>query len=151
MTSFENVVVIARPREEVFAFLADLENVPRWNPAIEVTWKTSPSAVGVGTTYRQVRSAPKRSEETIEITAFEPPYRLMIEGEIGPFRAQVGYMLEVDPDHTEATRLTNWVELDPPSIISALVVPLAASQIKAAVASNLESLKRILEDTGHRG
>jgi hypothetical protein len=60
-------------------------------------------------------------------------------------------MLEVDPDHTEATRLTNWVELDPPSIISALVVPLAASQIKAAVASNLESLKRILEDTGHRG
>jgi Polyketide cyclase / dehydrase and lipid transport len=149
MTSFENVVVIARSREDVFSFLADLENVPRWNPAIEATRKTSPSAVGVGTTYRQMRSVPKRSEETIEITSFEPPRQLMIEGQIGPFRAQVGYMLEVDADDAEATRLTNWVELQPPSIISALVVPLAASQIKVAVASNLETLKRILEDSRH--
>ena len=150
MTSFDNIIVIARPREEVFAFLADLENVPRWNPAVEVTWKTSPSAVGVGTTYRQVRTAPRRSEEMIEITSFEPPRQLMIEGQIGPFRAQVGYMLEVDADDAEATRLTNWVELEPPSIISAIVVPLVASQIKVAVASNLESLKRLLEDTSHR-
>jgi uncharacterized protein YndB with AHSA1/START domain len=153
MTSFENVMVIARPREEVFAFLADLENVPRWNPAIEVTWKTSPSAVGVGTTYRQVRTAPRRSEETVEITEFEPPRRLMVEGRIGPFQAQVGYMLEVVAEagaEGEATRLTNWVELEPPSIISALVVPLAASQIRASAATNLETLKRILEDAGHR-
>jgi Polyketide cyclase / dehydrase and lipid transport len=152
MTSFDNVVVIARPREEVFAFLADLENVPTWNPAIEVTWKTSSSAVGVGTTYRQVRAWPKRNEETIEVTVFEPPHRLMVEGQIGPFRAQVGYMLEVDAEAgvgTEATRLTNWVELEPPSIISALVVPMAASQIKTSVASNLETLKRILEDSLH--
>ena len=152
MTSFENVVVIERPREDVFAFLADLENVPRWNPAIEVTWKTSPSAVGVGTTYRQVRSWPRRNEEMIEVTAFEPPHRLTVEGQIGPFRAQVGYMLEVDAEASagqEATRLTNWVELEPPSIISALVVPLAASQIRTSVASNLEVLKQVLEDPGH--
>lgn len=32
MTSFENVVMIGRPRDEAFAFLADLENVPPWNP-----------------------------------------------------------------------------------------------------------------------
>lgn len=146
MTGFENVVVIERPRDEVFAFLADFENVPRWNPAIEVTWKTSPSSVGVGSTYRQVRVAPKRSEESFEVTGFDPPRRLLIEGQIGHFRAQIGYSLE---KAAEATRLTNWVELEPPSIISLVVVPLAASQIRAAVASNLELLKQILEDTGH--
>jgi hypothetical protein len=27
--------MIGRPQDEVFAFLADLENDPRWNPAIE--------------------------------------------------------------------------------------------------------------------
>lgn len=143
MTSFENVVVIRRSREEVFAFLADLENVPRWNPAIEGTMKTSRGLVGVGTTYRQVRSAPKRGEESFEVIAFDPPRRFMIEGEIGSFRARIGYALEVVP---EATRLTNWVELEPSSIISRVMVPLAASQIRAAVASNLERLKQLLED-----
>ena len=46
-TSFENVVEIRLPREEVFAFLSDLENVPRWNAAIEVTRKSSPGSVGL--------------------------------------------------------------------------------------------------------
>ena len=143
MTSFENVIVIERPREEVFTFLADLENVPRWNPAIEVTLKTSPASVGVGTTYRQVRSVPRRREERFEITGFDPPRRLLIEGDVGSFRARIGYSFETV---AEATRLTNWVELEPSSIISRVMVPLAASQIRASVASNLERLKRLLED-----
>jgi len=142
-TYVENVTRIERSREEVFAFLADLENMPRWDPAIQVVWKTSPSSVGVGTTYRQIRSGPERSEEVLEVTTFDPPRRLIIEGEIGPFRARFGFALEVA---AEATRLTNWVELDPPAIISRVVVPLAASQIKAAVGSNLERLQRILEE-----
>jgi uncharacterized membrane protein len=147
MTTYvENVIRIERPREEVFAFLADLENLPSWDPAIETTRKTSPSSVGVGTTYRQIRSAPERTEETLEVTTFDPPRRLIVDGEIGPFRARIGFALEVA---AEATRLTNWVELEPPSVISQVVVPLAASQIKAAIASNLERLKRILEDTQH--
>jgi uncharacterized membrane protein len=28
--TFENTVMIARPIEDVFAFLSDLENVPKW-------------------------------------------------------------------------------------------------------------------------
>lgn len=141
-TSFENVVEIHRPREEVFAFLADFENVPRWNPAIEATRKTSPGAVGVGTTYRQVRRSPRKIDEEFEVAVFDPPRRLMIDGEIGPFRAEIGYALE---KVAEGTRLTNSVELQPRSIISRFMVPLAASQIEASVASNLELLKRILE------
>jgi hypothetical protein len=145
-TYLENVIRIELPREEVFAFLADLENTPFWDPAIEVIWKTSPSSVGVGTTYRQIRSAPERIEQILEVITFDPPRRLIVEGEIGHFRARIGYALEVA---AEATRLTNWVELDPPSTISRVVVPVAASQIKASVASNLDRLKRTLEDTRH--
>jgi carbon monoxide dehydrogenase subunit G len=141
-TSFENVVEIRRPREEVFAFLADLENVPRWNPAIEATRKTSPGSVGVGTLYRQVRVSPRRVDEEFEVAVFDPPRRLMIEGDIGSFRAEIGYALEQVP---EGTRLTNEVELQPLSIISRVMVPLAASQIEASVASNLDLLKAILE------
>ena len=140
--SFENSVTIQRPVEDVFAFLADFENVPRWNHAIESTTKTSPGPVGVGSTFRQIRSEPRRSEEGIEVTAFEPTGRLAIEGEIGPFLARVGYRIEPVGG---ATLLTNLVELEPTSAASRLLAPLAGSRIKAAVAANLEELKRILE------
>jgi hypothetical protein len=56
VTTFENTVLIARPIEDVFAFLSDLENVPKWNYAIVETRKVSEGPIGVGTTYQQVRS-----------------------------------------------------------------------------------------------
>jgi uncharacterized protein YndB with AHSA1/START domain len=33
MPTFENTVTIQKPAEEVFAFLADFENIPAWNEA----------------------------------------------------------------------------------------------------------------------
>jgi uncharacterized protein YndB with AHSA1/START domain len=142
MKAFENTVTIRRPAEEVFAFLTDFENVPLWNYAIDETRKTSPGPVGVGTTYRQVRSVPSRSVEEFEVTTFNPPRRVEIQGAIGPFQARIRYALDA---MGEATKLTNAVELTPSSIASTLLGPLAVQRVKAAVASNLEVLKRVLE------
>jgi hypothetical protein len=112
MATFQNTVTIRRPVEDVFAFLADFENVPRWNKAILRTRKTSPGPVGVGTTYRQVRTVPSTSEEGFEVTGFEPPRRLEVHGDIGPFAATIGYLLAPMGD---STQLTNAVELAPSS------------------------------------
>ena len=94
MATFENTVTIQRPAEEVFAFLADFENIPKWNYAIEETRKASAGPVGVGTRYRQIRSVPSRSAEGFEVTVFEPARRLGIDGQIGPFAARISYLLE---------------------------------------------------------
>ena len=142
METFENTVTIRRPPEEVFAFLADFENVPRWNHAIESTRKTSAGPVGVGSTYRQIRSQPRRSEEGLEVTVFEPTAHLGVEGEIGPFHARLDYRLEPIEG---GTRLLNGVELEAASAVSKLLAPLAGSRVEAAVAENLDTLRRILE------
>jgi transposase len=63
MATFQNTVTIARPTNEVFAFLADFGNIPAWNYAIARTIQTSPGQAGVGATYRQTRTIPRRSEE----------------------------------------------------------------------------------------
>ncbi len=55
MATFENTVRIRRPIEEVFGFLSQFENVPKWNYAIVETRMVSEGPVGVGTIYRQVR------------------------------------------------------------------------------------------------
>ena len=46
MQTFENTVTIQRPAGEVFAFLADFENIPKWNYAIEDTTKFPPGPSG---------------------------------------------------------------------------------------------------------
>jgi hypothetical protein len=93
MATFQNTVTIRRAIEDVFAFLADFENVPTWNYAIVETKKTSPGPVGMGTTYRQLRSIPDGSEEGFEVTAFEPSSRLEVHGNIGHFIATISYLL----------------------------------------------------------
>jgi Polyketide cyclase / dehydrase and lipid transport len=142
MATFQNTVTIRRPVEDVFGFLADFENIPTWNYAILQTEKTSPGPVGVGTTYRQIRSLPSRSEEGFEVTAFEPTSRLEIHGEIGPFTATISYLLVPLGD---GTCLTNTVDLQPASGALRLLAPLAASRVKTAVAANLDTLKQLLE------
>ena len=142
MATFENTVTIQRPVKDVFAFLADFENLPTWNYAIVETKKTSPGPVGVGTTYRQLRSIPSRSEEGFQVTAFEPTSRLEVHGDIGPFTATISYLLA--PTNA-GTRLTNAVDFQPASGALRLLAPLAASRVKTAVAANLDTLKQLLE------
>jgi uncharacterized protein YndB with AHSA1/START domain len=141
MPTFDNTVTIHRPADDVFAFLADFENIPRWNYAIEETRKTSAGPVGVGTTYRQTRSIPSRQAEGFEVTIFEPVRRLAIRGQIGPFQATLSYRLESAGD---ATTIVNTVQLKA-SAATRLIAPLATPGIKGAVAQNLDALKLILE------
>lgn len=142
MAAFVNTVIIDRPAAEVFAFLADFRNLPAWNYAIQETIKTSPGPVGVGSTYRQVRSVPRRSEEGFVVTVFEPVSRVEIQGQLGPFWTRASYLLE---PAGRATRLVNEMNIEAPSALRRLVASLAVSQVKVAVAGNLTELKRILE------
>ena len=141
MATFENTLLIRRPIEDVFAFLADFENLPRWNYAIVKTHKLSQGPVGVGTIYQQVRSVPSRSEERFEVTAYNPPRQLQIQGRLGPFPSRLAYALDVVP---EGTRITNAVELElrgPGRLLGRVAVP----RVRDAVAANLQKLKDLLE------
>jgi uncharacterized protein YndB with AHSA1/START domain len=139
--NFSNSVTINRRPAEVFAFLAQFDNVPRWNYAISETRKLTAGPPDVGAVYRQTRTLPTRSEETFEVTEFEPDRRLSIRGALGPFRGEITYLLEPTGN---ATALTNTMNLKPSGPMR-LVAPLAASRVKSAVAANLDTLKQILE------
>jgi Polyketide cyclase / dehydrase and lipid transport len=142
MAAFHNTVTIARPTDEVFAFLADFSHIPAWNYAITRTVQTSPGPARVGATYRQTRAIPRHTEEAFEVTDFAPPSQLAIKGQIGPFDATSSYLLQ---PAAGGTRLTNDVELAPSSALLRPFGPLAIPRVKAAVARNLGTLKQLLE------
>jgi Polyketide cyclase / dehydrase and lipid transport len=45
-------VVIARPVDEVFAFVSDARNRPSWDDSVQSEELTSPEPIGVGSTVR---------------------------------------------------------------------------------------------------
>lgn len=138
---FTNTITIDRPADAVFAYLADLENLPRWNYAIGETRKITSGPVGVGSRYLQTRTIPAHSEETLEVTEFAPDAGLSVRGTLNSLPARISYTLRANGN---ATTLTNTIELQPPRHL-ALVAPIALRPIKSAVAANLAVLQEILE------
>jgi uncharacterized protein YndB with AHSA1/START domain len=74
---FEATVVIDRPIEEVFAFLADGENDPKFSPRVLEIAKTTEGPARVGTVYAStVKDAGMKTKREFKFTAFEPPTRI---------------------------------------------------------------------------
>ncbi len=138
MMKFENVIEIDRPVDEVFAFVADFENVPRWNYFVTDVSKTSEGSIGAGTTFHQVR---KIDQQDYRITEYEPPHRVTVETLPGSTPSfEMRYTFEGDG---ERTRLIDAWELDLGR--SPLLQLLGKGRVKSAVAENLGKLKELLE------
>jgi uncharacterized protein YndB with AHSA1/START domain len=74
---FEATVVIDRPIEEVFAFLADGENDPKFSPRVLEIAKTTDGRPGVGTVFAStVKDAGVKTQREFKLTEFEPPTRI---------------------------------------------------------------------------
>jgi uncharacterized protein YndB with AHSA1/START domain len=70
-------VVIDRPIEEVFAFLADGENDRKFSPRVLEIAKTTEGPTGVGTVYAStVKDAGVKTKREFKITEFEQPTRI---------------------------------------------------------------------------
>ena len=69
---FEGTTVIDRPIEDVFAFLSDGTNDPKFSPRVLEIRKTTDGPVGVGTVYAStVKDAGVKTSREFEITEFE--------------------------------------------------------------------------------
>jgi uncharacterized protein YndB with AHSA1/START domain len=74
---FGATVVINRPIEEVFAFLADGENDPKFSSRVIEIAKTTDGPPGVGTIYAStVKDAGVKTKREFKLTEFDPPTRI---------------------------------------------------------------------------
>ena len=73
----EGEIVINRPVDEVFDFVADECNEPRYNPHMLRAEQISEGATGLGTRFRtELRTMGRTMPMIVEFTAFERPRRL---------------------------------------------------------------------------
>jgi uncharacterized protein YndB with AHSA1/START domain len=74
---FRATVVIDRPIDDVFAFLADGENDPKFSPRVLQIAKTTDGPPAVGTVYAStVKDAGMKTKREFKLTEFEPPTRI---------------------------------------------------------------------------
>jgi uncharacterized protein YndB with AHSA1/START domain len=144
---FDATVVIDRPIEEVFAFLADGENDPKFSPRVLEIAKTTDGPTGVGTVYKStVKDAGVKTQREFKITEFDPPTRIRWT-ELSKNMISVpegGYDLAPDGDGTRVT-LHNVFEGHG---FGKLITPLALRSARKGADDFGRSIKAAVEGSG---
>ena len=142
---------IARPREEVWAFVSDLRRLPEWIEEFEEVVQESPGAMAVGSRFRYTISPAHRSA-TLEIVELQPGRRLAWDGPPLPWRggaARPRGFFEVAEAGPGRTRLL--VRYQPElSGTMALMRPLLSRWLRRQRTADGQRLKRLLESGGNR-
>jgi uncharacterized membrane protein len=135
---FENTIAIERPIDEVFVFLSDFENIPKWNYYVLEVRQLSESPIGIGTIYHQVR---KTDEQDFHIIEFEPNNTVALKTlpQSSPSFERRFTLYE----EGETTRIRDQWKLDTGR--PALLERLARGRVKSAVSENLSKLKELLQ------
>jgi uncharacterized membrane protein len=140
------VIAVARPREEVAAYLRDPGNDPRWIGGLRSARLVTEPPVGVGSQVERVASfLGRRIEYVNEITELTGT-RLAMRSVRSPFPMRVTYGFD---DAGGATEVSVRVEGDA-SRLYRLADPLMAWLVRRSVRRDLRTLKRVLEDGAGR-
>lgn len=134
-------VMIHRPPDEVFAFLAEIRNMPSWQPNVHEVVHTSDGDVGKGSTFHV--TGPSYSARS-RITRFEPPKSLALTTTFLFGKGEIAYELEpVDGE----TRLHGTVTVKL-GMLAGAIAPRAELLRRGEdeVETSLSNVKRMLED-----
>ena len=140
-------IMISRSPGDVFAFVADLNNIPIWQSEVVTSKVITPGPTQVGTRFTEdVRMGPTRTTATCEVTEFAP-------GALMGFKAmspRMDYLGRLTVEGvTGGTKLTmegsaqmkGWWRL---------MQPLMRSEAKSGMRKELEAVKAALEgDSRH--
>jgi uncharacterized membrane protein len=141
MPSASNEIVIARPPDEVFEFLANPENDPQWRKGVLDLKHVS--GEGVAARYAQGVKGPggRRIAADIEITELEPGRVVAFRTVSGPVRPRGRYVLAATDG---GTRVRFELEAEVGGL-KRLMAPMVQKTMNAEV-SHLEELKQVLEE-----
>jgi uncharacterized protein YndB with AHSA1/START domain len=139
LLEFSNKLEIRRPIAEVFQFLSNFENMPKWNYFVVNVKKISDGPVGINTAFRQKR---KTDSQEYKIVEYEPNKRVAIEFQPPSVKLTMRFTLKSSHNDNDTVVVDEW-KFD--TGIPALFARIGITSVKAAVAENLVKLKQLLE------
>ena len=143
MPHAENSVTIAKPIDQVFRYVADGLNNPKWRGSeISISLKSG-NAGTVGAVYAQTMPGPggRGIPADYELTEVVPNQTIVFHVVAGPARPVGTYTFSEVPGGTLVRFALSW---EPKGLMQKLMAPMVAKQMPKEVAA-LEGLKRTLE------
>jgi uncharacterized membrane protein len=135
---FQNVIEIEASIDDVFDFVSDMRNIPKWNYFVTKVTQENGEGPERGARYHQTR---KTDSQRYEMIHFEPGTSLTIKTIPGASpRFERHLRFEAVPS---GTRLSD--EMSLPTGYPGILERLAVGRIRRAVAENLGKLKELLE------
>ena len=137
---------IERPAGDVFAFVSNFENNPRWQRGMRSCRWTSAPPHGVGSTYDQVaRFLGKEIVSSFEVVEHDPGRRVKITSTAGPF--PITETRVVAPRGERGATVTAVVEGDASGFFR-LAAPVLRLLVERSVRGDYGRLKDLLEEGG---
>jgi uncharacterized membrane protein len=147
MAPITHSIEIARPPEEVFAYIDQLDRHGEWQGTIISTKLETEGPTRVGSRATNKRKVPGGTQDvTYEITEHDPPRKASFKGTNGPVRP-VG-TVTVEPAGDGRSRVTLELDLRGHGFVGPLVAMLARSQARKQVPQDHQRLKERLESGG---
>jgi uncharacterized protein YndB with AHSA1/START domain len=145
MLKVEQSVVIDKPVEQVWSFLTDFQNTPKWDIGVLETRQTSEGPAGLGTTFENIGPFLGRSAvREYKVTEYEPNRRVTVKL-ITPAKfvkqAEVSYTFEPVKNGTKLS-FTGGIEFGG---FFKLIQPILLQRAKKDGQGDLENLKRLME------
>lgn len=143
MISVEGTMLIHRPSLDVWSFMAEVSNAPKWDTGILEAVQTSSGPAGVGMTVRAMSTLGGRGEVLdLVVTEYEPGRTLGWRFDVKAGRVQVHYGFE---SQTDGTRLTKRTDVWPKGYFR-LLQPLIRRRLqKTETVADLGNVRRLLE------
>ena len=132
-------VVINRSIEQVFTFVENFENELLYNASLVSMKKTSPGAIGLGTTWQEVVKLAGTHDRTV--TVYEPNQTLAYQNDRRPFPAEIRFRFASVPGGTRLTASPT-IQL---SGIFKLGIPLFRLLLPTLVEKVVNNIKKVLE------
>ena len=142
MINLDLGVLIDKPVKDVFAFITNAANMPKWNAAVVSMEQITPGDVGVGTKFKNVgEMMGRRIEGEMEVIAFEPDTKYGFQMNAGP--VQVSITLTFKTVGT-GTKLSLNAQGNPGGFFK-LAEGVMQGRVKSMMEENLARLKSVLE------
>ncbi|HET7142435.1 MAG TPA: SRPBCC family protein [Anaerolineales bacterium] len=140
MINLDLSTLIDRPVKDVFAFVADPNNMSKWNAAVVSLEQVTPGSVG--TKFKSVgEMMGRRIEGEMQVTAYDPDNQCGFQVKAGPM--QVNLTLAFKTVGT-GTKVSLNAQGNPGGIFK-LAEGVMAGQVKSMMEGNLLRLKSVLE------
>jgi len=134
---------IALPAAEVFGFLSNLENLPRWQSGVVRAEQTSPGPIDVGSTaVVERRMFGQQIVADLVVTSYEPPHRVVLETEASGVSVEAS--VEVEELDNRRSRITFGMATRATSFFMKAVEPMVAQAAEADIEASLTRLREVL-------